>query len=163
MWRALASGGGAGQFRSKKVRTLSYNSTPITQKPLGWGFLSYWGAPGWIRTNDHILKRDLLYQLSYGRIFLWCPRRESNPHQQLRRLLLYPLSYGDNTTGRHCVYFIINCDFSNYFPYLFFKSETIFGRTFSTYSMSPFVVSLPIENRRAPDRYFFSTPIALRT
>ena len=25
---------------------------------------------------------------------VWCPRKELNPHQQLRRLLLYPLSYG---------------------------------------------------------------------
>ena len=28
------------------------------------------------------------------------PRRESNPHQQLRRLLLYPLSYGDKQCAR---------------------------------------------------------------
>ncbi len=26
-------------------------------------------APGWNRTNDHLLKRELLYRLSYGRIF----------------------------------------------------------------------------------------------
>ncbi len=24
-------------------------------------------APAWIRTRDHLLKRELLYQLSYGR------------------------------------------------------------------------------------------------
>ena len=33
------------------------------------------------------------YLLNTG---LLCPWRESNPHQQLRRLLLYPLSYGDS-------------------------------------------------------------------
>ena len=26
-----------------------------------------------------------------------CPRRESNPHQDLRRVLLYPLSYEDES------------------------------------------------------------------
>src|SRR3989344_3471049 len=33
------------------------------------------GAPTWIRTKDHLLKRELLYQLSYGRFFLYghCP------------------------------------------------------------------------------------------
>src|SRR3989344_4755023 len=32
-------------------------------------------APTWIRTKDHLLKRELLYQLSYGRFFLYghCP------------------------------------------------------------------------------------------
>ena len=38
-------------------------------------------APTWIRTKDHLLKRELLYQLSYGRergriqkLFLYLPR-----------------------------------------------------------------------------------------
>lgn len=26
------------------------------------------GAPGWIRTSDHKLRRLVLYQLSYGRV-----------------------------------------------------------------------------------------------
>ena len=31
-------------------------------------FSSNLGAPTWIRTRDHLLKRELLYQLSYGRL-----------------------------------------------------------------------------------------------
>ena len=30
----------------------------------------------------------------------WCPRKESNPHLELRRLPFYPLNYGDNKNSK---------------------------------------------------------------
>ena len=48
------------------------------------------GAPGF----EPGLKRPkrLVLPLHYAP-FTWSPRRESDPHQDLRRVLLYPLSY----------------------------------------------------------------------
>jgi hypothetical protein len=42
-----------------------------------------------------------------------CPRRESNPHQQLRRLLLYPLSYGDSDAIQRTLPYHENDPFSS--------------------------------------------------
>ena len=47
-----------------------------------------------VRTCDLGIKSPLLYRLSYGRVGL-CPREESNLHDQLRRLVFYPLNYED--------------------------------------------------------------------
>lgn len=40
-------------------------------------------------------RQDIRLDLSSTIRVEWCPRRESNPHLILRRDLLYPLSYGD--------------------------------------------------------------------
>src|SRR3989338_1896958 len=42
-------------------------------------------APTWIRTKDHLLKRELLYQLSYGR-----ERKRNLPH--FNKVFLSPAS-----------------------------------------------------------------------
>ena len=57
------------------------------------GFLVVICAPGRTRTFNLLVKSELLHQLSYGRVFL-CPHQELNPDLYLRRVSLYPLSYG---------------------------------------------------------------------
>ena len=56
-----------------------------------------------IRNREFVFTPKIEYELVAERseanlsnlqFLFWYPRRESNPHQDLRRVLLYPLSYG---------------------------------------------------------------------
>ena len=48
-------------------RTSAPNLSPTRQRCGSLWEEKYFSAPTWIRTKDHLLKRELLYQLSYGR------------------------------------------------------------------------------------------------
>src|SRR3990167_7367320 len=64
------------------------------------------------RTWDILLKRELLYQLSYGRKINKCPRWESNPHP-LRDTILSRARIPIPPLGQIIIHFIV---FSNYNP-----------------------------------------------
>ena len=69
-------------------------------------------APTRDRTWDILLKRELLYQLSYGRKINKCPRWESNPHP-LRDTILSRARIPIPPLGQIIIHFIV---FSNYNP-----------------------------------------------
>jgi hypothetical protein len=62
------------------------NMTPTRTKArnLPQGRFHSFCPPAWIRTRDHLLKRELLYQLSYGRIISLIPQNYV-PGERLER------------------------------------------------------------------------------
>ena len=67
----------AGTFRPRKLgNEKSFESYPQTKQFVCLGGLSFHSSPpSRIRTYDRLLKRELLYRLSYGRICEKCSRK----------------------------------------------------------------------------------------